>query len=132
MQITHTITVLELVWTIVATVGLLFNTLLVWRAFGDRNWLIYYKANGDHDLRTYVALTSILIFAGGVSTQFSYFTIGCVALTQPSPGGHVHVPQIVSSIIFIAASIVGTVLAGLIYSRRMKVIRLVAEKLEEH
>jgi prolipoprotein diacylglyceryltransferase len=132
VEITHTITVLELVWTIVAVCGLIFNGLLMLRALQDHDWLIHSSVNGDHDLRTYVALTSIFIFSGGFLTQLGYVVVGVIAMNFPSSGVHPHTPQIVTACIFIAGSLIGTTLAAIIYIRRTKVVKIVADRLKLH
>lgn len=125
MSITHTISVLELLWTASALFGLLFTGMLLLRTLGDRRWLYETNANGDRDLRRTVAMTSILIFAGGVCTQMSYLAVGVLAMTQEN--GHLNKIGIAVSSIFLGSSIVGAIMAGVIYTRRTEVVRRIVE-----
>lgn len=128
-MITHTITIFELIWTVVALCGLGFMLGVLHRAYKDREWIIKEHANGYHELRKSVSVTSILIFLGGCITQLSYVLVGIIAMTQPSPGGRIHVTSIINSIIFVIASITGTVFAGAIYVRRVRVVQEIAERI---
>lgn len=128
MQITHTITLLELIWTVNALIGFFFMLRLLWRAIQDREWLIESKSiNGDRRLRKYVSVTSILIYLGGAVTQFSYSAIGFVAMTQANLHAQVTAAQILTSAIFIGSSIVGSVLAYHIFKRREYVVKTIME-----
>lgn len=125
MSITHTISVLEVVWTASALFGLLFTAMLLLRTLGDRRWLYETNANGDRDLRRTVAMTSVLIFAGGVCTQLSYLVVGLLAMTQGN--GHPNKTQIAVSVIFVGSSIIGAIMAGVIYVRRTEVVKQIVQ-----
>lgn len=98
--------------------------LLLYKAIQDREWLIDSSANGDKAMREHVALTSIYIYVGGVVTQLSYLIVGVVLMTQPNHlnGAHQSDAQIINSIVFIASSVCGTILAANIYRRRNYVV----------
>lgn len=121
-MITHTITGLELTWTLIALVGLLFVLGLLHRAVGDLTFVEEQHVNGP---RKYSAITNILIFFGGCITQISYVAVGIVAMTQASPHAHITVANIISSSIFIIASLASTAFAGIIYIRRLKIISMI-------
>lgn len=133
MNITNTITVLELVWTIVAACGLVFMILLLHRSYEDREWLMDTKANGDKDLRQYVATTSFLIFIGGFVTQLTYTIVGIIAMTNPNlnNSSQPHLKQLFTSALFIISSCLGTIFAGIIYTRRIRITKAVLKKLHE-
>lgn len=123
MRLTETITLLEVIWTAIAFIGFLYMIRLFKRAVDDRTWLLESGVNGDIKTRKEIALTSILIFVGGLVTQISYLTVGCLAMTQKSNGGgHPTAASIAISIIFITASSISTIFATIIYKRRMKVV----------
>lgn len=129
MTISHTVSLLEVLWTVSALFGLMFTGALFLRSLGDRRWLYETNANGDRDLRRNVALTSILIFAGGVVTQISYSIVGIIAMTQAGhSNGDPSVAQTVVSCIFLVSSIVGSIMAGVIYSRRTSVVKHIVEE----
>lgn len=120
MSLTHTITILELVWTLSALFGLVFTVKLLVRSVGDYYWLLDSNANGEREVRKNVGITSMIIFGGGVFTQFIYFIIGILAMTQPNL--HLTTVRVISSLFFICGSIVGSILAGVIYKRRTSII----------
>lgn len=123
-MITHTVSILELAWTMVAFLGLIFVIMILGRAQGDYNLLMQYHLNG---LRKYAAMTSILIFLGGTITQISYMVVGVVAMTQPSLHNKVTVPNYISAGTFLLSSLTATVFAGVIWRRRVRIVEMLIE-----
>lgn len=124
-MITHTISLLELLWTIIALVGLGFITALFVRTCGD--YIIAKHYNGSKQLRLYAAMTSVLIFTGGLLTQISYVAVGIVAMTQPSTHEHTTTANYITASIFIIASFISVIFAILIYRRRVKIIEILEQ-----
>lgn len=135
MNLTHTVTLLEFIWTVTASIGLFFMSRLMVKSYHDRSWLINsHSANGDRHLRQMTATTSIMIFGTMTITQFSYLIVGVVAMTQPNRSSH-HVSnaQIINSAVFIASSVSCVILASVIYIRRNVVVKeLVDRARREH
>lgn len=128
MNVTHTISALEIIWTVIAVIGVLFTSQLVYKSVQDYDWLLTENANGDRELRRYVGLTSIMIYAGGIVTQLGYLAIGIVAMTQSNRGGEQpSKAQVAISIIFIACSGIGSILAGIIYKRRDSAVKEIVQ-----
>lgn len=100
------------------------------KSYKDRAWLFDTNANGDKQLRRYTATTSTLIYTGGIITQASYFLIGVVAMTQPTHTQHATAAQILTAIILISASTVGSLFAGMIYIRRNFVVKALINRRE--
>lgn len=119
---------LRITWTIVAIIGLGFNIGLFWRSLYDYKLVVANKLNG---LRRYSARTSVYIFVGGIATQASYTIVGIVALVSTTEETDLHYPQIVSASVFITASVLSTVFAGVIFYRRRHIIELIEESYGE-
>lgn len=128
-MITHTISVLELTWTIVSLIGLIFVAAIFRRTVGDYEYVVSAGVNG---FRRYAARTTITIFAGGVITQFAYVAIGVVAMTQNSTKTHITVANWITGIILIAASALSAIFAVVIYRRRSKLVAMIEKAEESH
>ena len=129
MQITSTISILEIVWVIVSTFGVLFMALLLLRSYQDYKWIQEEIINGDKELRVDVAKTSVLIFFGGTFTQLTYLTTGCIAMTQENRA--YTALRITTNVIFISGSAMSSLIAATVYQRRQRTTRLVQERLEQ-
>lgn len=121
-MITHTISMLELSWTIIGLIGLCFMIALFHRTYVDYQIAVEY--NGQHRIRQYAAKTSLLIFIGGCITQLSYVVVGIVAMTQPSVHHRVSVANYITGSSFILSSAISVVFAAVIYRRRVKIVQM--------
>jgi hypothetical protein len=129
MQVTETISILEIVWTTVAIFGFMFMLLLLQKSKQDLDWLDESQGNGELSLRKNVATTTMLIYVGGVVTQASYLTLGIIAMTQPNSA--FNWLRILINSVFIGGSVVSSMIAGAIYTRRSRLVRLVEKRLAE-
>lgn len=126
-MISHTVSGLELAWTLVALAGFIFIALLLARSLVDYEFVLNARVNG---LRRYSAVTTIFIFLGGTITQLSYIGVGIVAMTQSGNGHHLSVASYIIAIILMASSIISTVFGLMIYYRRIHLIDMIMEHKE--
>ena len=125
-MISNTIGGLELAYTIVAFIGFVFNFLILEKSLGDYYYVIEQKVNG---MRKYAAITSILIFLGGTIIQSSYTIVGIVAMTQPATHEHATWANYTVAAIFITSSCISAAFAGIIYSRRIRIVEMIEAQL---
>lgn len=126
-MISHTVSALELSWTLVALVGFIFIALLLGRSLVDYEIVLNAKVNG---LRRYSAITTVFIFLGGSITQLSYVGVGLVAMTQPGNGNHLSLPIILISSILMTSSVISTIFGLIIYYRRNHLIDMLLDHKE--
>lgn len=119
------ITWLEIIWIVVASIGLIFQLASVRRTVGD---LYIVKDRGINGIRKFTAETSVLIFVGGALVQMTYLSVGIWALSRPRPL-HIHLGIInyVPSIILLLGSVMAMVFGAIIYRRRIKVVDMLKE-----
>lgn len=86
--------------------------------------------NGINSWRRYVAITSILVFSGGFTTQLIYLIIGVISITGPSPPPNYHINfiQYFGEVLFIFGALSAQVLAVIIFYRRKRVIEAIEKQ----
>lgn len=114
-MITHTISVVELLWTIIALIGLYLCGRLLILSLSDVQWL---KENELNGLRQHAAISSVFIYLTMSMTQFSFMLIGIIAMILPSPNNHVQPFTYVITGVFISMSVFKSIMALLINHRR--------------
>lgn len=125
-MITHTIGPLELAWTVIALIGFGFQVALFNRTVGD--YIIAEHFDGTKQLRQYAALTSVIIFFGGLLQQAAYVAIGIVAMTQPPVHQHLTAANYITGSVFIFSSIISVIFAAVIYRRRIKIVEMLEDQ----
>lgn len=124
MILTHTISLVEIIWTFICTLGLFFNFRVLMRASGD---LQFVKTQKINSIREYAALTTMSMFVALVVVQLVFVIDGCLAMTLPSPGGK---PQPLSYIItasFVLCSCILALLGFIQDTRRRYIITMIEE-----
>lgn len=127
-MITHTISILELSWTLIALVGLGFQIALFHRVMDD--YIIADHYDGKRLFRRYAAKTSVFIFLGGLLQQVAFVIVGMVAMTQPAIHQRITTANYISGFTFIFSSLLSVGFAAIIYHRRMKIVTML--ELEEN
>jgi len=125
VQLTHTISVVEVVWTIFCGLGLYFNVSLFWRASID---LAALRLNKINHIREHAAVTHVLSFAGMSFVQFVMLLIGLMAMTIPD--NPVSKFRYAVATIFIIVSFVLALLGWVQESRRRHLLRMIADDVE--
>lgn len=128
MTLTHTISLVEILWTVISAMGLWFCGRLFLRAMGDVRWL---KENELNGLRQHAATSSVFIYVTMSATQFGYVLIGVIAMILPSPNNHVQPLTYVITAVFITMSVIKTTMAYIINERR-EALRHMILKEREH
>lgn len=124
------ISALKLAWTLASFVGSLVTLALVLMAMTDYRLL---KIRGLNSWRQQVARTSIIIFFGGFVAQSVYFIAGVLALTQSNKYGSSLLVRHVTQGLFLFAAIAGTILALIIFYRRVHILEVIEKELKrEH
>jgi hypothetical protein len=90
MELTHTITLMEAIWTPFCLFGLLMASRLLSRAAGD---LVVLRVSKINSIREYAAMTTLYLFATVCVIEFVFTLIGFVAMSLPNArvttGGYV-------------------------------------------
>lgn len=126
-MITHTISVVEVLWTSVCAFGLFYAVQLLLRAMNDVRWLIVHDMNG---LRRHAAISSVLIYMGMTMTQLGYVIIGIIAMILPSPNNKVQPLTYVITAVFITMSVFKTLISFALNRRRDELVKMVKEREE--
>lgn len=85
MDLTRTISVLEVVWTGFCIPGLYYAIRLFSRATGD---LVILRKRRINSIREYAAITTIIMFSCMTLVQFMFVVIGGIAMTIPKHETH--------------------------------------------
>jgi 4-hydroxybenzoate polyprenyltransferase len=99
--ITHTISITELVWTLFALTGLVFNGSQLVQAVRD---YVFVKKNKINSIREYAATTTFLMFASWTLVQFVFVVIGFLAMLVESPNNVVSPVSYVLTMAFVVVS----------------------------
>jgi hypothetical protein len=127
--LTHTISLIELLWTGCCTIGLFFNCKALARAAGD---LLAVKIRRINSIREYAAITTMSMFIAMVIVQVVFVIDGALAMSIPSPNNHVQPLSYVITSSFILCSFILSLLAYVQDKRRNNIIEMIkqAEDLE--
>lgn len=129
MLITHTISLTELVWTVVCLVALWYFLKLFRRAMTDLRWV---QSEGLNGARRDAARIPIVIFGMLLGVEVGYVILGLVALTLPplSPGQQrPSTFGYVASVVFILSTVSLTIGAYWVENLRGVVIRRVMARM---
>lgn len=122
-MVTDTISWFELIWSIAALVGLVFNTKILFAATTDLFYLRYRRINS---IREYAAMTTVYAFGSAALVQLGYFIVGVNAMTANDPMHHT-AKQAVTLVVFVFTSVTLSSMAIIIERRR----NILKKKLEE-
>jgi hypothetical protein len=78
--LTSTVSWPELIWTVAAAVGLVFNSISLIRAAAD---LIVLRIKKINSIREYAAMTTMCAYASWTLTQLIFVLIGVHAMSRP-------------------------------------------------
>lgn len=123
-MITHTVSVVELLWTTFCLVGLVFNARQLRRAVVDVSDLRRLRINS---IREYAAITTVLMFLTWTITQFMFVLVGAIAMTSVSPNNKVTPTSYVITVAFILISALFALAGYVIDIRRSKLIEKILE-----
>lgn len=124
---TNTISWPEVIWTLAAGVGLVFNMITFFRSLVD---LLTLKIRKINSIREYSALTTLMAYGTWAFVQFIFVLIGVDAMTrEPRPGGVKR--QIFSLVCFLTVSVLLSCTAFIIERRRQALISKIKELEEE-
>lgn len=121
-MITHTISFIELVWTVFCSIGLLFSVKLLRRAVDDLKLLR--RAEVNH-FREFSAVTSVWIFGLLTYMQFTFVMVGVIAMTQPSPNNVVSPLSYFIGGVFLQSSFNFDVVAYILNKRKEDLIAMI-------
>lgn len=106
MIITHTVSLLEIVWTLISVCGLYYNARVFSRALGD--WMLV-RINEINGIIDYSAATTLSLFTALLVVQIMFVLDGVLAMCISSPNNHV---QGLSYIITSSFVLVSVIMAG--------------------
>lgn len=124
LLITHTVSVVEVIWTVICSLGLLYNTKLLYDAVEDH---VNVKKNRINGIRSYAAMTTAIMFGSWTLIQFMFVMVGVISMLLPSPAGNVQPLTYILTVVFIFASAFMTVTAYTTNSRRRVLIKRIRE-----
>jgi len=124
MIITSTISLPEILWTVICFIGLIYTFKLFIKAVGSLKFL---KLGGINHARSYSAITTIWVFGSMTFSQFIYVLIGVFAMAQPSPGDIVHPLTYAIFTAFICSSAIMAMIAYIIEARKEQLIKMLLE-----
>jgi len=123
LQLTHTINVVEVVWTSFCALGLYFNVRLFWRATIDLATLRQLRIN---HIREHAAVTHVLSFAGMTFVQFALLVVGLYTLTATDQARTNRSGYAIAAIL-ILVNFVLVLLGWIQESRRRRLIQMIAD-----
>jgi hypothetical protein len=82
MPLTHTISLVEVIWTLVSVIGCFYVTKLFSKALGD--WVTL-KLNRINSIREFAARVVVLTYALLTIVEFGFVLAGVFAMASPSP-----------------------------------------------
>jgi hypothetical protein len=124
VNLTHTISLLELIWTIASLLACIFGLRAFIRAAFD---LYYLHRIGKNHLRRYVAITSVVSFTIWTLVPAFDLYVGAWSMTVPQPPGKIPLPQMVNLSFLIASAVLIAVGAFVIDHRRQRIVEMIEE-----
>lgn len=122
MQLTHTISIVELIWTFGCLPGLYYNGRIFRRAVGD---LVVLRVRRINSIREYSATTSLILFGYLTLIQAMFVTIGVIALTAPNPSSRVPATGYAITASFLILSVLSSGIAFAVDRRRRLLISII-------
>jgi len=122
--VTHTISVVEIIWTVVSGIGLYFNLHVFWRAAGD---FLTVKIRKINSIREYAAVTTLQLFTALVIIQLMFVVDGGLAMTVPSPNNKVQPLTYIITASFILVSALMALVGFMQDRRRANIIHMIKE-----
>lgn len=126
MELTHNISVIEVVWTAGCAPGLYYNTRIARRAAGDLATLRIKKINS---IREFSAVTSLALFAYLALSQFMFVLIGVLSMLAPNAKSGQSGAQFAVAGVFLLVSVTSSGI-GFIVDKRRRALRRMIEALE--
>lgn len=124
MQLTHTISLLEVIWTPFCFVGFVISARLLWRSGTD---LVVLRVKRINSIREYAAMTTVYLFSALTIVQFLFMLIGGILMMRPETNEHPTGGVFIVGSLFIMTSMIFDVLLLLVERRRQVIIRKIAE-----
>lgn len=128
---THTISWVELAWTLFTALGCVFAGKLLFRATED---LYYIRGREINGYREFAAVTTIRLFIFLTLIQFIYTVIGIAAMTQPppyNPGQHPPTLNVVIGSVFVVTSFFFDIMAYITNVRKRRLVGMLQKELED-
>jgi hypothetical protein len=82
MRLTHTISLVEVIWTLLSAIGCFYITKVFFRAVGD--W-VNLKLNRINSIREFSARVVVLTYGLYAFVELGFIVAGIIAMTQPVP-----------------------------------------------
>lgn len=124
MIITHTVSLVEVIWTLVSLFGLYFNMHVLIRAAGD---FLSVKVRRINSIREYAATTTLQLFITLVIVQLMFVVDGILAMTVPSPNNRVQPLSYVITASFVIVSFVLALLGFMQDRRRHNIVHMIRD-----
>lgn len=121
MILTHTISVVELIWMIGCLPGLFYNGRILRRAAGD---LAVLRVRRINSIREFSAITTITLFAYLTVVQALFVMIGGIALITPQ-ADKITTTGYTITVVFLIVSLMSGMIGWLIDKRRRSLIRII-------
>jgi len=122
MNLSNTITIYELAWTLICSPGLYYAGKLLRSATID---LVILRRNRINSIREYAAITTMIMFFMSALVQFMFVLIGVVLMTTKN--GSSQSPQILIFSMFVTVSLSKNFLLYIVNTRRRKLIEKIKE-----
>lgn len=126
MNLTHTVSWIELAWTLFTVLGCIFTSRMLYRATEDLLYLRVQKVNG---FREFSATTTIWVFTTLTLIQFIYVIIGGVAMTIPT-NDHVSSGSVAVGGILVVTSFFFDIMAYIINARKGRLVEMLKEDIK--
>jgi hypothetical protein len=124
VTLTHTVSLIEVIWSAVCLIALYFNLRLLRRAVT----LVYYlRVERINGIRAYAAVTTSLLFAWFAFIPCTNLLIGINAMLQESPGGRVTTTTYVVATMFMAEAFFSMMFGWIIYVRYANLTKRIRE-----
>lgn len=124
MNLTHTISVIEILWVVMALPGFVYALILTNRASADFRYLRREKING---IRDYSAFTTTIMYSTVLMIEFLFVTLGVVAMFIPAATAHVTPLAFVITFCLFTINFMMTLASFSVERRREVLIRRLAE-----
>lgn len=124
MKLTHTISLIEVLWTLFTAIGLYYNSKILLRSVGDYQAVKLAKQN---HMREYSARLTVWTYGTWTFVQFVFVITGAIAMTvpAPTPNGQPATITYVITAAFIMCSFLLAMSSYIVESGREKLIAMI-------
>ena len=123
MELTGTVSVIEVIWTLFCVIGLIYSLKLMGRSATD---LFAIRIKKINSIREYAAITTVILFVTLTLVQFLFVLIGVVAMLAEQSTSGSRTGYVVAAL-FIFVSFMLDVSLYTVEKRRSALVKKIAE-----